>query len=152
MKGQGQGWTGESRRHGLARMGYKTVLPDGRRLHMGNFVAGGDIRLDWMENFKFNKEFEEGNILIWDNQGRTADNYTILIDKRYVFGMDDRPSHPQGFNQYSGDIIDWSLLSRTPYKDVSGWIEIMDKEDRRLSTTQIRDNVKKAILNRMEDE
>jgi len=43
MRGKGQGWKGESRRHGMARMGYKTVLPDGRRFHMGNFVAGGQF-------------------------------------------------------------------------------------------------------------
>jgi len=47
MKGKGQGWTGESRRHGLARMGYKTVLPDGRRLHMADFVAGGKLDLSY---------------------------------------------------------------------------------------------------------
>ena len=35
------GWYDESRRHSLARMGVSTVLPDGRRLAVNNFVAGG---------------------------------------------------------------------------------------------------------------
>ena len=40
-KGKGSGWHGESVRHKLAGMGYKTVLPDGRRLDVSNFVARG---------------------------------------------------------------------------------------------------------------
>ena len=36
-----RGWHGEPRRHGLARKGIKTVLPDGRRLDVSKFVARG---------------------------------------------------------------------------------------------------------------
>ena len=58
---KGKGWRGESKRHAMARMGYKTVLPDGRRLHMGNFVAGGKV--DFGINFT-----QYANILDRDNQ------------------------------------------------------------------------------------
>jgi len=64
-KGNGQGWKGESRRHAMSRMGYKTVLPDGRRLHMGNFVAGGELALSYemtggkARNFDFGEGYGE---------------------------------------------------------------------------------------------
>jgi len=35
------GWFGDHRRHVLAGKGVKTVMPDGRRLPVNNFVAGG---------------------------------------------------------------------------------------------------------------
>ena len=48
-KGKGQGWHGEPKRHMMSRYGYKTVLPDGRRLHMGNFVASGEFDKEYIE-------------------------------------------------------------------------------------------------------
>jgi len=36
------GWFGDHRRHVLAGKGVSTVLPDGRRLDVSRFVAGGD--------------------------------------------------------------------------------------------------------------
>ena len=43
-KGKGQGWHDEPRRHGLARMGINTVLPDGRRLPVDRFIAMGKVK------------------------------------------------------------------------------------------------------------
>lgn len=40
-------------------------------------------------------------IRVFDNEGRTADRYTIVINGD-VFGMSDDPRSPAGFNQYSG--------------------------------------------------
>jgi len=40
-KSRGSGWHGEHRRHVLAGKGVGTKLPDGRRLAVNNFVAGG---------------------------------------------------------------------------------------------------------------
>jgi len=37
------GWFGDHRRHVLAGKGVSTVLPDGRRLAVNNFVAGGKM-------------------------------------------------------------------------------------------------------------
>ena len=55
--GKGRGWFGESRRHGMSRMGYKTVLPNNMRFHMGDFVAGGKrIEIDWEKGFLTEKE------------------------------------------------------------------------------------------------
>jgi len=36
-----RGWFGDHRRHVLAGKGVKTVMPDGRRLAVNNYVAGG---------------------------------------------------------------------------------------------------------------
>jgi len=40
-----RGWHGEPRRHGLARMGVSSVLPDGRRLDVSRFVARGGYKV-----------------------------------------------------------------------------------------------------------
>jgi len=40
-KDKGSGWFGDHRRHVLAGKGVSTVLPDGRRLDVSKFVAGG---------------------------------------------------------------------------------------------------------------
>jgi len=43
-RGKGKsGWFGDHRRHVLAGKGVSTVLPDGRRLDVSKFVAGGII-------------------------------------------------------------------------------------------------------------
>ena len=154
MGRKGKGWHGESKRHRMAGMGIKTVLSDSKRLHMGNFVADGEAKFDERDytEYIFEKEFRKGNIIVWDNEGETADRYTILIDGRYVFGMDENPFHPQGFNQFSGDVKHWASERNTPYSSVKEWMEMTDKKDRKLSSTEINDIVKKAILQRMEDD
>lgn len=42
-------------------------------------------------------------IEIYDNEGKTFDRYTVIIDGD-VFGMSENPLSPQGFNQYSGKL------------------------------------------------
>ncbi|MHA1285911.1 MAG: hypothetical protein ACTSPB_00780 [Candidatus Thorarchaeota archaeon] len=41
-RGKGSGWFGDHRRHVLAGKGVSTKLPDGRRLDVSKFVAGGE--------------------------------------------------------------------------------------------------------------
>lgn len=45
-------------------------------------------------------------IKIIDNDGTTFDRYTVIIDKS-VYTMSQHPSHPQGFNQYAGEVGDF---------------------------------------------
>ena len=40
-------------------------------------------------------------IKVWDNGGKTADRYTVLIDG-HCFGMSENATSPNGFNQYIG--------------------------------------------------
>jgi hypothetical protein len=40
-------------------------------------------------------------IRIWDNEGKTLDRYTIMIQKDY-FIMSQKAGSPQGVNQYIG--------------------------------------------------
>jgi len=40
--------------------------------------------------------------IVYDNNDKTADRYTIFLDGS-VYAMDNRPFHPQGFNQYAGE-------------------------------------------------
>lgn len=49
-----KGWSGESRRHGLARKGVKTVIDDDKRLAVNNYVARGWH--DKLRNVYANKE------------------------------------------------------------------------------------------------
>ena len=43
---------------------------------------------------------------VYDNGGETVDRYTIVVDEdiENCIGMSDNPCHPQGFNQYVGDV------------------------------------------------
>lgn len=50
-------------------------------------------------NQKFNKACREHNIEVYDNQGKTIDKYTVIIDDA-VFGMSDDPFYPLGVNQF----------------------------------------------------
>ena len=40
---------------------------------------------------------------VWDNGGKTVDRYTV-VSGRSAYGMSDKPQHPQGFNQYIGEV------------------------------------------------
>jgi len=80
-KSNSQGWKGESRRHSMARMGYKTVLPDGRRLHMGDFVAGGSIH-----GYNVNEIYDHFIIaMLWSSHD---DNYKheVHLEDNYDIG------------------------------------------------------------------
>lgn len=92
-------------------------------------------------------KFDKLDIVVWDNGGETMDRYTVLLDKQYVFGMSGSPSHPQGFNQYAGDINDWEV-----YSDYKHFISLWDKKEVRLNFEEVPESVKEAIKYRMEDE
>jgi len=141
------GWHDEPRRHGLARMGIRTVLPDGRRLAVNNFVAGGRGSLGALK-----KAMDRGDIIVWDNGGYTVDRYTVLIDGQYVFTMSEHPSHPLGVNQFVGDILDWIEGGTVPYDSPSKWIRIQDAENESLTVAELPNNVALAIADRMESE
>ena len=42
-------------------------------------------------------------IRVFDNGGDTLDQYGIIIGQS-VYTMSDQPNHPQGFNQYAGEL------------------------------------------------
>ena len=62
-----RGWFGDHRRHVLAGKGVSTVLPDGRRLDVSNFVAGGKMSV----GERFNYDVEQ----IVNNFNPTMDEY-----------------------------------------------------------------------------
>lgn len=43
---------------------------------------------------------------VFDNEGRSYDNYTIVNKDGEVFGSSDNPFAPNGFGQYSGNVIE----------------------------------------------
>jgi len=94
----------------------------------------------------FDTEFKRKRVIVWDNGGETTDRYTILIDGKYVFGMSSNPSHPQGFNQYAGNIEDWVV-----YKDTNHFIKIWDTKETRLNIEDIPEQIKKAVINRIKE-
>lgn len=92
-------------------------------------------------------KFDNLDVVVWDNGGEIMDRYTILLDKQYVFGMSGYPLHPQGFNQYAGDINDWKV-----YSDVEHFISLWDKKEIRLKFEDIPEKVKEGIKYRIGDE
>lgn len=54
------------------------------------------------------------NIRIYDNGGETVDRYTVVVTENEgriaVYGMSDRPFHPQGFCQFCGDEVSQEFL------------------------------------------
>jgi len=79
-----KGWFGESRRHGMAKMGYKTVLPNGMRFHMADFVASGKrIEIDWEKGFLTEKE-----INLIKNRMNTGEK----VDLSYLYEQRDTTS------------------------------------------------------------
>jgi len=92
----------------------------------------------------FEKLFDEGNIIVWDNGGETMDRFSILVDKEFIFSMSNNPLSCMGFNQYAGNINECDA-----YEDVDDFIRQWDEKETRLSIEEIPDGVKKAILKRM---
>jgi len=82
-----KGWEGEPRRHMLARMGFKTVLPDGRRLDVSNFVARG-----FYDEPIHDEKYKGYTIEIWPDETpenpREWDNLGIMVygHGRYILG------------------------------------------------------------------
>lgn len=55
-------------------------------------------------------ESDFGNsVVVYDNGGKTADRYTVVIDNEYVFGMSDNARQPNGFNQFAGTVGELKL-------------------------------------------
>ena len=52
---------------------------------------------------------------VFDNQGRSFDRYTLIIDTD-AFGMSENADSPQGFNNYVGgaDQLDFDTLGEEP--------------------------------------
>lgn len=78
-------------------------------------------------------------IAVYDNDGKTFDRYTVIIGND-VYGMSHNPKHPQGFNQFCGQLfIDFNE---------STLIEVSGRE------TQVQDlprAVISAIVDRIKD-
>ena len=94
-KGKGQGWHGESKRHMMSRYGYKTVLPDGRRLHMGDFVAGGKVKDIDISRRYWSMKIEDGKMKLslgnltdagwyWSGDETELSGYLVRIQKSKI--------------------------------------------------------------------
>jgi len=47
-------------------------------------------------------------VIVFDNNGRTADRYTIITIAGDVFNASENPQHPQGVGMFCGNIrTDW---------------------------------------------
>jgi len=60
--------------------------------------------MDWYHKINIRQKFKEAqenlyNIDVYDNQGKSWDRFTVIIDDA-VYGMSSNPQSPQGFNQY----------------------------------------------------
>ena len=51
------------------------------------------------------------DIRIFDNKGKSFDQYTIIIGTA-VYGMSCDPRSPQGFNQYCGELSEFGKLDQ----------------------------------------
>lgn len=43
---------------------------------------------------------------VFDNGGETLDRYTIIFDNGDMIGASEDPTHPLGFGQYCGNVVD----------------------------------------------
>ena len=43
-------------------------------------------------------------LLVYDNEGRTFDRYTVIFPNGDVYGMSENSTSPQGFNQFLGNM------------------------------------------------
>jgi len=87
----------------------------------------------------------DDEVVIWDNGGETWDRYTVTFPNYggETWGMDEHPSHPQGFGTYSGDFsvehldscekigkrISFAELPEACQKFVNGLLEQFKNED-----------------------
>jgi len=54
----------------------------------------------------------------FDYGPEAMDRYTIIIGKS-VFGMSDNPNHPQGFNQYCGELSLFTPVEQWRCKEIA---------------------------------
>jgi hypothetical protein len=83
------------------------------------------------------------HITILDNHGITIDQYTVIIDRREVYGMSKDPKHVQGFNQFSHELQNWDeydLLVRRLMNDGQTLVG--------LSSPVLPEEVRQAIFDR----
>ena len=80
---------------------------------------------------------ETANIKVYDNDGKTFDRYTVVIDGS-VYSMSHNATSPQGVDQYAGEL-----------KDLSG---IKGKDDKEVPYDSLPKSVKDAIRDRMFDD
>ena len=74
---------------------------------------------------------------IWDNGGKTADRYTIVLnikeeDKYWCIGVSDNPDHPQGVSQL-------------------GMCKEGEHLGKQISWEDLPDNVRKHVVDRLEE-
>lgn len=77
----------------------------------------------------------EGKLIIYDNGGKSADQFTVVIDDD-VYGMSTDATAPNGFNQYAGSIT-------------NGDIKLGPHLGKKVKMNSLPDAVKKAIKQRM---
>jgi len=75
---------------------------------------------------------------IWDNEGETADQYTVILNSktgRYYdsIGLSSNPGHPQGFSQW-GEALEGNHLGK------------------KITWNKLPDNVKRHVIMRLKDE
>ncbi|MCK4545418.1 hypothetical protein KAU43_07755 [candidate division WOR-3 bacterium] len=75
---------------------------------------------------------------VYDNGGKSADRYSVIFKNGDLVGMSDKPFHPQGFNQFSGNVDNWDLTT-------------LDHLGKRLVFSDIPDDIKDAIEQRLGD-
>lgn len=74
----------------------------------GSLFGGYWVNLKTREAYKFDVVSEsldeaKPKVVVYDNGGKTVDRYTVIIGTS-VYGMSDNPNHPQGLNQYAGEV------------------------------------------------
>lgn len=88
------------------------------------------VRLDYLDN-KLRG--------VYDNGGESVDRYSVIFKDGDLVGMSERPFHPQGFNQFSGNVDDWDLTT-------------FDHLGKKLNIKDVPDVVLDAIEQRLGDE
>jgi hypothetical protein len=83
-------------------------------------------------------------ILVYDNNGETADRYSVYIqtgkDKFEAYSMSGDPFHPQGVNMYGGEVTLKQVKDFAKYH----------KTDKKLAWNKVPAIIKEAIKRRME--
>ncbi len=69
---------------------------------LGTIIEGLAVNEDWK------KEIHS----VWDNGGKTADQYTVVMKDGDALGLSDNPTHPQGFSQWDSGVRAGSHLGK----------------------------------------
>jgi len=125
MKGKGQGWHDEPTRHRMSRYGYKTVLPDGRRFHMRDFVASGYN----MQSYWDKEEFLIYNNLSFENISKVAiylgADTLFESDVKYVYNSKIKPltkdkrTFQEWINDRGYNDVDWISIYNQKVQDIA---------------------------------